>query len=117
LKTRSKYLLLKLFALRDRVDDETKGRGAHHAFDIYRTVAMMISGEWEEAVQMRGRYAATEPVAEAGRLVEELFSSLEAPGMVRLREHARRVGEQLPPDNLRDIIDDLHELLRSPRLS
>jgi hypothetical protein len=111
------YLLLKLFALRDQLDDETKGRGAHHAFDIYRTIAMMTAGEWEEAVSMRERYAATVPVVEAGRLVEELFSNLEAPGMVRLREHARRVGEQLLPDNLRDIIDDLHELLLSPRSS
>ena len=66
---------------------------------------------------MNGRASVGVPVAEAGRLVEELFSKLEAPGMVRLREHARRVGEQLPPDNLRDIIDDLHELLRSPRSS
>lgn len=105
------YLLLKLFALRDLLDDEAKGRGTHHAFDIYCTIAMMTSGEWEEAVRMRERYAAAGPVAEAGRLVEELFSGTEAPGAVRLREHARRVGEQIPPDNLRAMIDDLHELL------
>ncbi len=109
------YLLLKLFALRDLIDDETKGRGTHHAFDIYRTIAMMTAEEWEEAVAMQVRYAGLAPVAEAGRLVGELFSSLEAPGMVRLREHARMVGEQLPPDNLRDMINDLHELLSSPR--
>lgn len=111
------YLLLKLFALRDLLDDEAKGRGAYHAFDIYRTVAMMTSGEWEEAVQMQRRYSATEPVAEAGRLVKELFSSLESPGMVRLREHARRVGEQIPSENLRAMIDDLQELLPVPRES
>lgn len=109
------YLLLKLFALRDRLDDEAKGRGAYHAFDIYRTVAMMTSGEWEESVQMQVRYATTEPVAEAGRLVKELFSSLESPGTVRLREHARRVGEQIPSENIRAMIDDLHELLPVPQ--
>jgi hypothetical protein len=109
------YLLLKLFALRDLLNDESKGRGAYHAFDIYRTVAMMTSGEWEEAVQMRERYAVAEPVVEAGRLVKELFSSLEALGTVRLREHARKVGEQIPPENLRAMIDDLHELLTLPQ--
>jgi hypothetical protein len=109
------YLLLKLFALRDRIDDEAKGRGAYHAFDIYRTVAMMTSGEWEESVQMQARYATTEPVAEAGWLVKELFSSPESPGTVRLREHARAVGEQIPPENLRAMIDDLHELLPVPQ--
>ncbi|HYL99428.1 MAG TPA: hypothetical protein VEZ90_10775, partial [Blastocatellia bacterium] len=39
------YLLLKLFALRDRIDDTEKG--AYHAFDIYRTIAMMTSEEWD----------------------------------------------------------------------
>jgi hypothetical protein len=50
---------------------------AFYAFDIYRTVAMMTSSEREEAVQMRGRYTATEPVAEAGRVVKELFMTRE----------------------------------------
>lgn len=105
------YLLLKLFALRDQLDDGEKGYGTHHAFDIYRTVAMMTAEEWEEAVAMRERHGASPPVAEAGSLVGELFGNLESRGMVRLRDHARAVGEEIPPQNLRDLIDDLKELL------
>jgi hypothetical protein len=105
---------LKLFALRDQLDDGEKGYGTHHAFDIYRTVAMMTAEEWEEAVAMRERHGASPPVTEAGGLVAELFGGLESPGMARLRDHARAVGEQLPPQNLRDLIDDLKELL-APR--
>jgi hypothetical protein len=32
-----------------------------------------------------------------------------------LREHACRIGEQIPPVNLRAVIDDLRELLPAPR--
>ena len=35
------YTLLKLFALRDQIDNEVKEFGRHHAFDIYTTWAMM----------------------------------------------------------------------------
>ncbi|MBA3634359.1 MAG: hypothetical protein H0W58_16355, partial [Acidobacteria bacterium] len=34
------YLIMKLFALRDRLEDEEKDFGAYHAFDIYRIIAM-----------------------------------------------------------------------------
>lgn len=105
------YLLLKLFALRDRLADEGKGYGAYHAFDIYRTVAMMTPDEWDEAMAMRERYGTTEPVTEASVLVRELFGGLEFPGMIRLREHARTVGEDVPAENLSDLIKDLNELL------
>lgn len=105
------YLLMKLFALRDRLNDELKENGAYHSFDIYRTIAMMTSDEWEEAGAMSERYCASAPVVEAGILVSKLFANLEAPGMLRIRDHARRVGEQLLPENLRDLIGDLRELL------
>jgi hypothetical protein len=105
------YLLLKLFALRDQLDNEEKKYGAYHAFDIYRTIGMMTAEEWEEALSIRRRFLESEPVVEAGILVRELFANLESPGMIRLRDHARTIGESLSPENLRDVISDLHELL------
>ncbi len=108
------YLLLKLFALSDQVESEEKGYGAYHAFDIYRTVAMMTEAEWGEAHEMRDQYAATEPVSRARGIVRELFSGIEARGVLRLRDHARTVGEELPVEQLRELIDDLQELLPSP---
>ena len=50
------YLVMKLFALRDRLEDEGKDFGAYHAFDIYRVIAMMTENEWNEAVKMRESY-------------------------------------------------------------
>lgn len=49
------YAMLKLFALRDQIDNEAKEFGRHHAFDIYSTWAMMT----EEGVWKSGRAPAT----------------------------------------------------------
>lgn len=35
------YMILKLFAFEDRKDDDRVDRGRHHAFDLYRIVAML----------------------------------------------------------------------------
>jgi hypothetical protein len=105
------YLLMKLFALRDRLDDEKKDKGAYHAFDIYRTIAMMTDKEWSEAEEMRKHYGASGPVVEAGSLVNELFANVESVGMVRLRSHARTVNEVISEENLRNVITDLKDLL------
>lgn len=102
------YLLLKLFALRDRLDDEEKG--PYHAFDIYRTIGMMTAEQWEQACLMRDRYIDFEPVPQACKLVRELFESLESAGTIRVRNHARSVGEDTPTENLRALLDDLAEL-------
>jgi len=45
--------------------------------------------------------------AELGKLAR----ALESQGVVRLRDYTRAVGEELPPQNLRDLIDDLKGLL------
>lgn len=108
------YLLLKLFALSDQIEREEKRYGAYHAFDAYRVVAMMTEAEWGEALEMRDRYAAAEPVSRARGIVRELFSGIEARGVLRLREHARTVGEALPLEQIRDFTGDLQELLPSP---
>lgn len=108
------YLLLKLFAFHDQIESEEKRHGAYHAFDIYRTIGMMTEAEWGEAHEMRDRYAATEPVSRARGIVRELFSGIEARGVLRLRDHARTVGEVLPLEQLRELIGDVRELLPPP---
>lgn len=102
--------LLKLFALRDQLEDEEKGRGTYHAFDIYRTVALFTAGEWDEALAMRDRYADVEPMPEARKIVSELFSGMSAAGMLRVREHARATGQLIPAEQLGDFLQDIKEL-------
>ena len=105
------YLVMKLFALRDRLKDEAKDFGAYHAFDIYRIVAMMTENEWNEAVDLRKRFRDAPKIGEAAEIAGDLFASVESIGVLRVRQHARAVGFSIPPENLAALIEDLQELL------
>lgn len=105
------YLVMKLFALRDRLEDEEKDFGAYHAFDIYRVIAMMTESEWNEAVDLRNRYRDAPKIGEAAEIAGDLFASVESIGVLRVRQHARAVGFSIPPENLAALIEDLQELL------
>ena len=83
------YTLLKLFALRDQMDNEAKEFGRHHAFDIYTTWAMMTEEEFGQAEELRTQYADVDVMSEAIKIASTLFADENAKGMIRLKEHAR----------------------------
>lgn len=105
------YLVMKLFALRDRLEDAEKDFGAYHAFDIYRIVGMMTESEWNEALDLKARYREQPKIKEAGKIAGELFAGGESIGVLRVRQHARATNFSIPPENLVALIEDLHELL------
>lgn len=105
------YLVMKLFAFRDRLEDEEKDFGAYHAFDIYRIIAMMTENEWNEAVKLRENYRNAPKIIEAAEIAGELFANVESIGVLRVRQHARAVSFIIQPENLAALIEDLQELL------
>ncbi len=104
------YLVMKLFALRDRLEDEGRDFGAYHAFDIYRVIAMMTEKEWNEAINLREHYRDAPKIVEAAQIVGELFADIESIGVLRIRQHARAVGFEILPENFTALIEDLKEL-------
>jgi hypothetical protein len=89
------YVMLKLFALRDQIDNETKKFGRYHAFDIYSTWAMMTEDEFEQAEQLRATYSDLGVMPEAIGIAHTLFADENAKGMIRLKEHARLENVEL----------------------
>jgi hypothetical protein len=83
------YTMLKLYALRDQIDNEAKEFGHHHAFDIYTTWGMMMEEEFVQAEELRIQYADVNVMSEAIRIANTLFADENAKGMIRLKEHAR----------------------------
>jgi hypothetical protein len=104
------YLLMKLFALRDRLEDEEKDFGAYHAFDIYRVIAMMTEEEWEQACTLRDKFAGEAKILEARQIVSKLFSSMESTGVLRIRQHAKADDTTVKDENISALLDDLQEL-------
>lgn len=102
------YVMLKLFALRDQIDNEAKEFGRHHAFDIYSTWAMMTEEEFEQAEDLRRQYAAVGVMPEAIEIAAALFADENAKGMIRLQEHARLENVELV--QISEFIKDIRTL-------
>ena len=81
------FLLMKLFALRDQWQQEAKDFGRKHALDIYTIVALLTEAEFAKSLRLRDRYRASPVAQEAGAIVQQLFGNVDAPGVLRLREH------------------------------
>ena len=50
------YLMMKLFAFRDRKDDDEKEFARHHALDLYRIVAMLSEPEYTIGLTLSTKY-------------------------------------------------------------
>ncbi len=101
------YLLMKLFAFRDRKDDADKDMGRHHALDVLRIVAMMAREEYNETKSLIHDCAEQEPVKEARRIIRACFADVDSIGMIRMREHQLFRREIDVPA----FLDDLQSLL------
>lgn len=80
------FIMMKLFALRDRINDPDKDYGRHHALDLYTILATMTEAEWNISLQLREKHAADAKMIEAGQLIHELFGEEFSLGVLRLKE-------------------------------
>lgn len=80
------FLMMKLFAFKDRLNDPNKEFGRYHALDLYSIMATTSEEEWRGALLLRDQYRNQPFVLEAGHLVSENFSTLDRLGMIRMRE-------------------------------
>lgn len=100
------YLMMKLFAFRDRLNDSNKDFGRYHALDLYSILATTTETEWKQAQDLRNRFKTEETVSEAGHIVSEHFSTVESLGIIRLKE-SRYFRPEL---QLSDFISSLRQL-------
>jgi hypothetical protein len=80
------FLMMKLFAFKDRLEDADKEFGRYHALDLYTILATTTEKDWGHALELRERGADEPCIIEAGYLVSEYFSGLDRLGIIRLRE-------------------------------
>jgi hypothetical protein len=80
------FLMMKLFAFRDRLNDESKEFSRYHALDLYSIISTTTEEEWDAFPAFRKRLGDESLVGEAGAIVEEYFSALNKTGILRMRE-------------------------------
>ncbi|WP_153559412.1 hypothetical protein [Roseimaritima sediminicola] len=81
------YLLMKLCAFRDRMNDVNRSLGQHHALDIYRIVGMLTREEDTHVRSLSAEYAEHPTVTEARAIAAKHFISPDGLGRLRIREH------------------------------
>jgi hypothetical protein len=104
------YAVLKLFALRDRIDDQRKAMGRYHAFDIYTILAMTTESQWNEAIEIRDNFPDPGISHAAGTIVHGMFRDEEDRGTLALRSHASVLGIARDELDVPGFLRDLHEL-------
>ena len=82
------FLMMKLFALRDRIHDAEKDFGRHHALDLYAMIAIMTETDLNTSIELRGKHTADAKLMEARAIVVELFANESCLGVLRLKESA-----------------------------
>jgi hypothetical protein len=99
------FLMMKLFAFRDRVKDEYKEFGRYHALDLYTIVATTSETEWDAFTVFHKRIPNDPYRKEASAIVKEYFSGMNSLGIIRLRE-SRYYRTEMQPDGFIDIIGE-----------
>jgi hypothetical protein len=94
------YLMMKLFAFRDRKDDADKDLGRHHALDLYAIVAMHAESEYQESLRLGNLYGKDAHVETAREIIRSDFAEPTSIGAIRLREHPLFRPEFPVPDFL-----------------
>ena len=102
------YLMMKLFAFRDRKMDEDKDLGRHHALDLYTIIAMQVESDYQESLRLGNLYAGDTHVETAREIIRSDFAEPTSIGVIRLREHSLFQPEFPVPDFLAVLSEIFH---------
>lgn len=100
------YFILKLFALRDRLDRATDPKQRYHALDLFSIWASLTEEEWNQVQDWSQTHAEVRQMAEARSICRELFGHATARGIIALRDQMQRSNWSLEGDDARAHIED-----------
>jgi hypothetical protein len=81
------YLLMKLCAFRDRMDDNDKAFGQHHALDVYRLVGLLTRDEDTAVRRLSDEFSSHPVVLDARAIAQAHFIAADGVGRLRILEH------------------------------
>ena len=108
------YIIFKLHAFRDRIEDEAKEYGRHHAYDIFATVTDMDINDWQNAKEHYKKQENSDYINRAKDIILQYFSEATQKGIIRLKENEyyRRNSNEFD-GYINNFISDLKELFKA----
>lgn len=102
------YLMMKVTAFGDQIDNADKDQGRHHALDVYRIIAMINENLFEQTKQQFQKYSASKYLIRVKELSADYFGEPQAAGILRMKEHAF-FDENMRVNSFIEILRELHE--------
>ena len=107
------YIVLKLHAFRDRLNDESVNYGQHHAYDIFATVIDMDQTDWDNAEHHLSTNQAAEYIQSSRDIITKFFADKDDLGIIRLRENKLYQRDKYEYDSyIQYFISDLKDLFK-----
>lgn len=107
------YIILKLHAYRDRVEDESVDLGRHHKYDIFGVIKDMDRSDWKNAAAHFEAEKESDYINSSIDIINEFFSTPKSLGIIRLQENQLFIKYSLEfPAYLPEFIYDLKSLFR-----
>lgn len=104
------FLLLKLFALRDRMAKADGATQKYHALDLLTLWAGMSEAEYEEAREMSRDHASHDALRQGREIIASLFSDGNAVGAVALAQQADALGARMTRNEVDRFVGDLRAM-------
>ena len=101
------FIILKLFAFRDRINDEKTDYGRHHVFDVFTIISMLTKNEWQEVNNLYQKYKNDNTIKETCKIINQYFFSNDLLGIIRLKENT---FFKYPEQVVEEFILDIKEL-------
>jgi hypothetical protein len=82
------YLMMKVTAFGDQIDNRDKDQGRHHALDVYRIVAMLTEDQYSQTARQFQTHGASPETVRVKALSKDFFITESSLGVLRMKEHA-----------------------------
>lgn len=107
------YIILKLHAFRDRLEDPGVDFGRYHAYDIFATVIDMDESDWINAGKHFEAEREQAYIVSASEIVKHYFSKTNDLGILRLKENELyRRGKEEFDTYIQDFLNDLKDMFK-----
>lgn len=101
------YLMMKITAFGDQIDNSNESQGRHHALDVYRIVAMLSESQFDQTKLQFANNENSPYTQRVRELFTNFFSSKQKLGILRMTEHNFFTENML----IEDFIDSLRDLM------
>lgn len=106
------FIVLKLHAFKDRINDDKKDFGRYHAYDIFSAIIEMDDIDWEAAQAQYISYESNPVIIESKKIIRDFFSNMNSMGIIRLKENQLYARDREEYDKyINSFIEDLNELI------